>query len=138
MHPPGTLTPEVDNPSPRRRSHPSPASRRVTFELDPEAERSSHEEPQDLQETDDKRASVDATRRSDEEATSFEINVIDRITDEATDSEGRKSYLARCYGKPASLATWEPIENLPRIQVISFCRRKRLPLPASLQDALVG
>ncbi len=43
------------------------------------------------------RASVEATRSSDEEATSFEIYVIDRITDEATDSEGRKSYLVRCY-----------------------------------------
>ncbi len=94
MHRPGTLTPEVDNPSPRRRSHTSQAFRRETLELDPEAERSSHEEPRDLRETDDKRMSVESTRSSDEEATSFEIYVIDRIT-ERGDRFRRKKKLSR-------------------------------------------
>ena len=42
------------------------------------------------------------------------------------------------YGYAASADTWEPIRHLPRSKVISYFKRRKIPLPDNLDDAIDG
>lgn len=72
--------------------------------------------------------------------------VIDRIishgvnTDEEHPSAevGEVTYRVRWYGYGAADDTYEPIKHLPRNKVISFCKRKKLPLPDNINEAVAG
>ncbi|PXF44540.1 DNA (cytosine-5)-methyltransferase CMT2 [Gracilariopsis chorda] len=65
--------------------------------------------------------------------------VIACIVDKAFHEDGPKlQYRVRWCGYPPNVDAWYPIENLPRSHVVRYHRRKKLPLPANLVDALVG
>ena len=51
---------------------------------------------------------------------------------------GETLFRVRWYGYAESADTWEPIINLPRSKVIGYFKRKKIPLPDNLDDAIDG
>ena len=51
---------------------------------------------------------------------------------------GETLFRVRWYRYAASAETWEPIRHLPRSKVIGYVKRRKIPLPANLDDAIDG
>ena len=51
---------------------------------------------------------------------------------------GETLFRVRWYGYAASADTWEPIRHLPRSKVIGYFKRRKIPLPDNLDDAIDG
>ena len=51
---------------------------------------------------------------------------------------GETLFRIRWYGYAASADTWEPIRHLPRSKVISYFKRRKIPLPDNLDNANDG
>ena len=51
---------------------------------------------------------------------------------------GEVTYRVRWYGYGAVDDTYEPIKHLPRNKVVSYCKRKKLPLPDNINEAVAG
>lgn len=65
--------------------------------------------------------------------------VIDRIVNNALDEDEHKlRYRVRWYGHLSQVHTWEALDTLPRWHMVHYHGTKKLPLPATLVDALVG
>ena len=72
--------------------------------------------------------------------------VIDRIvshginddTDHPSADVGETTYRIRWYGYSAKDDTYEPIRHLPRNKVVSYYKRKKLPVPNNIEEAQQG
>ena len=51
---------------------------------------------------------------------------------------GETLFRVRWYDYAASEYTWKPIRHLPRSKVIGYFKRRKIPLPANLDDAIDG
>ena len=51
---------------------------------------------------------------------------------------GTTMYRVRWHGFGPIDDTWEPIQHLPRSHVLRYCRRKRLPKPSDIDNAMIG
>ena len=51
---------------------------------------------------------------------------------------GETLFRIRWYGFGPTEDTWEPIAHIPRSKVVGYFKRKKLPLPDNLDDAIDG
>ncbi len=56
----------------------------------------------------------------------------------STAKVGEMTYRVRWYGFPPEEDTYEPIRNLPHNKVVSYYKRKKLPLPGDIDQAMDG
>ena len=74
-----------------------------------------------------------------EPANACSVNdVIEKLTNQSFDNENNWSYQVHWYDQENSHDTWEPLGNLPRNEIVSYHKRKRIPLPPSINHALNG
>lgn len=64
--------------------------------------------------------------------------VIERIVSHGRDDDNTLLFRVRWYGYEPNQDTWEPIGNLPRSHVLSYCKRAHLAIPDNIDDARVG
>ena len=71
---------------------------------------------------------------------------MDRIVDHETNQDqshphatvGQTLYRIRWYGYDQNDDTWEPIDHIPRSQILLYHRRKRLRIPKDVDKAIDG
>ena len=63
---------------------------------------------------------------------------IDRIVAHAYAENGTLLYRIRWFGYGPSADTWQPTADLPRSKTTAYCTRKRLAIPASIENAQPG
>ena len=84
-------------------------------------------------------------RRNGQE-TYDEEYVIDRIVghginddkDHPTAKVGEKLFHVRRFGYTNKDDTYEPVRHLPRNKIVSYCKKKKIPLPENINDAQLG
>ena len=91
--------------------------------------------PVELDESEDLQEGV--RNNSENEETGNTEYKIDRVVDH-DDQDSKLSLKVEWYGYKPEDATWEPIEQLPRSAVVTYFRRKGLPLPAQIAPAQAG
>ena len=65
-----------------------------------------------------------------------EGHVIDRITDHQTTADGQTEFKVRWALSQTS--TWEPTAHLPYSHIMRYCRRRKIDLPADIDQARSG
>ena len=108
-------------------------------------QQASAETPQDVQETvsSEERDESHNLREGEEDGPTHQERsatseyVIDRIVDHGFQEE-KLILKVRWYGYTIEDATWKPIEQLPRSAVVTYFRRKKLPLPQQVARAQAG
>ena len=103
-------------------------------EIPPDLQRSSNseelEESKSLQEGEE----VNGERRPEDENAEY---VIEKVLDHGYQDE-ELVLRVKWYGYDIKDATWEPIEHLPRSAVVTYFRRKGIPLPQQVARAQAG
>lgn len=65
--------------------------------------------------------------------------VIERIVDHGEhEADHRLQFRVRWYGFTPGFDTWEPISDLPRLQVIRYCKRVKLAVTDEIDSAQIG
>ena len=75
---------------------------------------------------------------AEEQGYHAEEYVIDHLVDHEYDAQGNLRFTIRWYGYSEEHDTCQPITDIPRSHIVTYCRRKKLTLPRSIEQALPG
>lgn len=64
--------------------------------------------------------------------------MFEKVIDHRRDKRRRLQLLIKWHGFAEEENTWEPISHIQRSTVISYFKRRRLPTPSDINDALEG